>query len=94
MEVSIVTPKLVRVIYAVDDTDTKEKGASWVLMLEWPERRRSATIWSIRSSSSTPMCRRRPPTVSPVGVSFAVAEKDHPCADRVRDQVHQGEHLL
>ncbi|MDR2866062.1 MAG: DUF1743 domain-containing protein [Methanomassiliicoccaceae archaeon] len=29
-EVEIVTPKMVRVIIGVDDTDTKEKGASWV----------------------------------------------------------------
>ena len=33
LEVTISTPKMSRVIYAVDDTDTKEKGASWSMML-------------------------------------------------------------
>ena len=33
-EVEIVTPKMVRVIIGVDDTDTKEKGASWVTMMK------------------------------------------------------------
>jgi len=33
-EVEIVTPKMVRVIIGVDDTDTKEKGASWVMMMK------------------------------------------------------------
>ncbi|MDR0791148.1 MAG: DUF1743 domain-containing protein, partial [Methanomassiliicoccaceae archaeon] len=33
-EVEIITPKMVRVIIGVDDTDTKEKGASWVTMMK------------------------------------------------------------
>ena len=33
-EVEIVTPKMVRVIIGTDDTDTKEKGASWVTMMK------------------------------------------------------------
>ena len=33
-EVEIVTPKMVRVVIGVDDTDTKEKGASWVTMMK------------------------------------------------------------
>ena len=32
--VDIITPKLVRVIIGIDDTDTKEKGASWVASLK------------------------------------------------------------
>jgi len=32
-EVEIVTPKMVRIVIGVDDTDTKEKGASWVMMM-------------------------------------------------------------
>jgi methanogenesis imperfect marker protein 11 len=32
-EVEIITPKMVRVIIGADDTDTKEKGASWVTMM-------------------------------------------------------------
>ena len=34
LEVEIVTPKMVRVIIGVDDTDTKEKGATWVMMMK------------------------------------------------------------
>ena len=33
-EVEIVTPKMVRVIIGVDDTDTKDKGASWVTTMK------------------------------------------------------------
>jgi len=33
-EVEIITPKMVRVIIGVDDTDTKEKGASWVMTMK------------------------------------------------------------
>ncbi|MCL2143525.1 MAG: DUF1743 domain-containing protein [Methanomassiliicoccaceae archaeon] len=33
-EVEIITPKMVRVIIGADDTDTKEKGASWVMMMK------------------------------------------------------------
>lgn len=32
--VDIITPKMVRVIVGVDDTDTKEKGASWVTSMK------------------------------------------------------------
>ncbi|MCL2711778.1 MAG: DUF1743 domain-containing protein [Methanomassiliicoccaceae archaeon] len=32
-EVEIITPKMIRVVIGVDDTDTKEKGASWVTMM-------------------------------------------------------------
>jgi len=41
IEVRIRTPKMVRMVYGVDDTDTKEKGASWALMLQMA---REATI--------------------------------------------------
>jgi len=33
-EVEIVTPKMIRVVIGVDDTDTKEKGASWVMTMK------------------------------------------------------------
>lgn len=34
VEITIVTRKMKRLIIGIDDTDSKEKGASWVLMLE------------------------------------------------------------
>jgi methanogenesis imperfect marker protein 11 len=34
VEITIVTKKMKRLIIGIDDTDSKEKGASWVLMLE------------------------------------------------------------
>ena len=33
-DVEIITPKMIRVVIGVDDTDTKEKGASWVLTMK------------------------------------------------------------
>jgi methanogenesis imperfect marker protein 11 len=34
IEVTVVTPKLVRVVIGVDDTDTKERGATWASVLK------------------------------------------------------------
>ena len=34
IEVTVSTPKLTRVVFGLDQTDTREKGASWVLMLK------------------------------------------------------------
>ncbi|MBI0582761.1 MAG: DUF1743 domain-containing protein [Methanomassiliicoccus sp.] len=78
VEVSVVTPKLVRVIYAVDDTDTKEKGASWVLMLNLA---RSATVGHYlehKIVQLNPNVPEKTTNCVAVGVSFAVAEKDVP----------------
>jgi methanogenesis imperfect marker protein 11 len=78
VEVSIVTPKLVRVIYAVDDTDTKERGASWVLMLRMAREAVIGHYLEHKIVQLNPNVPEKTTNCVSVGVSFAVAEKDIP----------------
>ncbi len=78
VEVSVVTPKLVRVIYAVDDTDTKEKGASWVLMLQMAREIKLGHHLEHKIVQLNPNVPEKTTNCVAVGVSFAVAEKDIP----------------
>ena len=78
VEVSIATPKLVRVIYAVDDTDTKEKGASWVLMLRMARECPIGHYLEHKIVQLNPNVPEKTTNCVSVGVSFAVAEKDAP----------------
>lgn len=78
VEVSVVTPKLVRVIYAVDDTDTKEKGASWVLMLRMAREAPVGHYLEHKIVQLNPNVPEKTTNCVAVGVSFAVAERDIP----------------
>lgn len=78
VEVSITTPKLVRVIFAVDDTDTKEKGASWVLMLRMARECPVGHYLEHKIIQLNPNVPEKTTNCVSVGVSFAVAEKDIP----------------
>ncbi len=78
VEVSVVTPKLVRVIYAVDDTDTKEKGASWVLMLQMAREIKCGHYLEHKIVQLNPNVPEKTTNCVAVGVSFAVAESDVP----------------
>jgi methanogenesis imperfect marker protein 11 len=78
VEVSITTPKLVRIIYAVDDTDTKEKGASWVLMLRMARECPVGHYLEHKIVQLNPNVPEKTTNCVAVGVSFAVAEKDIP----------------
>lgn len=78
IEVTISTPKMVRAVFAVDDTDTRERGASWVLMLK---AARSAPVGHLllhRIVQLNPEVKEKTTQCVAVGVSFAVAEKDLP----------------
>lgn len=78
VEVSVVTPRLVRVIYAVDDTDTKEKGASWVLMLKLAREMKMGHYLEHKIVQLNPNVPEKTTNCVAVGVSFAVPEKDVP----------------
>jgi methanogenesis imperfect marker protein 11 len=76
IEVTISTPKMVRAIFAVDDTDTKEKGASWVLMLNCA---RSAPVGHFLVHRIVQLCpdvKEKTTQCVSVGISFAVMERD------------------
>jgi len=78
IEVTISTPKMVRAIFAADDTDTREKGATWVLMLK---AARSAPVGHLllhRIVQLNPNVKEKTTQCVAVGVSFAVAERDLP----------------
>lgn len=76
IEVTVVTPKLVRVILAVDDTDTKEKGASWVLMLRVARSCPIGHLLEHKVVQLNPNVPEKTTNCVSVGVSFAVPEKD------------------
>ncbi|KQM12345.1 hypothetical protein AOA80_02825 [Methanomassiliicoccales archaeon RumEn M1] len=76
IEVSVVTPKMVRVIYAVDDTDTKEKGASWVLMLKMANSAPLGHYLEHKIVQLNPDVPEKTTNCVAVGVSFAVEPKD------------------
>ncbi|MCU0860998.1 MAG: hypothetical protein MUE65_01600 [Methanomassiliicoccales archaeon] len=76
IEVTISTPKMVRAIFAVDDTDTKEKGASWVLMLKTAREAPVGHMLEHRIVQLNPNVKEKTTQCVSVGVSFAVKEKD------------------
>lgn len=74
--VNIYTPKLVRVVYAADDTDTKEKGASWVLMLKMAKSAPYGKFLEHKITQLNPNVPEKTTNCAAVGVSFAVKEDE------------------
>ena len=76
--VDIITPKMVRVIVGVDDTDTKERGASWVtsmkLGLECPIGR----FIEHKIIQLNPKAPNKTTNCCSTAVSFAVREEEVP----------------
>lgn len=78
IEVTIATPKMIRAVFAVDDTDTKEKGASWVLMLKAAREAPVGHLLVHKIVQLNPDVKEKTTQCVAVGVSFAVIEKDFP----------------
>ncbi len=78
IEVTIATPKMIRAVFAVDDTDTKEKGASWVLMLKAAREAPVGHLLVHKIVQLNPNVKEKTTQCVAVGVSFAVIEKDFP----------------
>lgn len=78
IEVTIATPKMIRAVFAVDDTDTKEKGASWVLMLKAAREAPVGHLLMHKIVQLNPNVKEKTTQCVAVGVSFAVIEKDFP----------------
>ncbi|NLK25916.1 MAG: hypothetical protein GX307_04990 [Euryarchaeota archaeon] len=76
VEVSVVTPKMVRVVYAVDDTDTKEKGASWVLMLNMARSAPIGHFLEHKIVQLNPNVPEKTTNCVAVAASFAVKPED------------------
>ncbi len=73
--VMLVTKKLARVVYAIDDTDTKYSGATWALALRMarePSIARIATMLDHKIVQLNPDVKEKTTNCCATGVSFAV----------------------
>jgi methanogenesis imperfect marker protein 11 len=76
IEVTVTTPKLVRVVIAVDDTDTKEKGASWVLLLKTARTCPIGHFLQHKIVQLNPNVPEKTTNCVSVAVSFAIKEDE------------------
>ncbi|MFA6804808.1 MAG: DUF1743 domain-containing protein [Candidatus Methanomethylophilaceae archaeon] len=78
VNVDIITPKRVRVIIGMDDTDTKEKGASWVVSLKLGESCPIGKFIEHRIIQLNPKVPNKTTNCCSTAVSFAVKEEEIP----------------
>lgn len=76
--VDIITPKLVRVIIGIDDTDTKEKGASWVVSLKLGMSCPYGRFLEHKIIQLNPKAPNKTTNCCSTAVSFAVREEEIP----------------
>ncbi|MCL1811014.1 MAG: DUF1743 domain-containing protein [Methanomassiliicoccaceae archaeon] len=76
--VDIITPKTVRVIVGVDDTDTKEKGASWVATLKMGSTCPIGSFIEHKIIQLNPKVPNKTTNCCSTAVSFAVKEEEIP----------------
>ncbi len=80
VEVTVVSKKLKRLVFGVDDTDSKEKGASWVLMLNLMNSMPIAKPILHKIIQLNPKVPEKTTSCVAIGASFACEEKDIPLA--------------
>jgi methanogenesis imperfect marker protein 11 len=76
VEVTVVSKKYKRLIFGVDDTDSKEKGASWVLMLNLLSSMPHAKPLLHKIIQLNPKVPEKTTSCVSIGISFACQEKD------------------
>lgn len=76
--VDIITPKLVRVIIGIDDTDTKEQGASWVTSLKLGTTCPIGRFIEHKIIQLNPKVPNKTTNCCSTAVSFAVREEEIP----------------
>ena len=76
--VDIITPKLVRVIIGIDDTDTKEKGASWVTSMKLGTTCPIGRFIEHKIIQLNPKVPHKTTNCCSTAVSFAVREEEVP----------------
>jgi methanogenesis imperfect marker protein 11 len=76
IEVTVVTPKLVRVIIGVDDTDTREKGATWASVLKLARSCPVGHFLEHKIIQLNPEAPEKTTNCTSSAVSFAIAEKE------------------
>ncbi|HEY3421379.1 MAG TPA: hypothetical protein VGK23_12580 [Methanomassiliicoccales archaeon] len=76
IEVTVVTPKMVRLIIGVDDTDTREKGATWASALKLARACPIGHFLEHKIIQLNPDAPEKTSNCTSSAVSFAVPEKD------------------
>ncbi|MBR2254228.1 MAG: DUF1743 domain-containing protein, partial [Candidatus Methanomethylophilaceae archaeon] len=76
--VDIITPKLVRLVIGIDDTDTKEKGASWVTALRLGTTCPIGHFLDHKIIQLNPKAPNKTTNCCSTAVSFAVREEEIP----------------
>jgi methanogenesis imperfect marker protein 11 len=99
VEVTIITRKMVRVIFSADDTDTKEKGATWAMMLKAGRSCPIGRFLEHKIIQLNPKVPNKTTNCVSVGISFAVEEKDVErlidwIADYVRENTYSDDTTL
>ncbi|MDR0309471.1 MAG: DUF1743 domain-containing protein [Candidatus Methanoplasma sp.] len=89
--VDIITPKTVRVIVGIDDTDTKERGASWVAAMKMGSSCPIGSFIDHKIIQLNPKVPHKTTNCCSTAVSFAVKEEDIPalieyCTEFVRKE--------
>lgn len=76
VEVKLVTPLHRRLIIGIDDTDTKEKGATWVLGLNLAKEMPAGIFLSHKIIQLNPHAPQKTTNCASTGLSFAVRPED------------------
>ena len=76
VEITVVSKKLTRLLIGIDDTDSKEKGASWVLMLELMNAMPYAKPLFHKIIQLNPNVPEKTTSCVSIGASFAVEDKN------------------
>jgi methanogenesis imperfect marker protein 11 len=76
VEITIVTRKTKRLIIGIDDTDSKEKGASWVLMLELMNSMPHAKALQHKIIQLNPNVPEKTTSCVSIAASFAVEDEN------------------
>jgi methanogenesis imperfect marker protein 11 len=76
IEVTVVTPKLVRLVIGVDDTDTKEKGATWASVLKMARACTIGHFLEHKIIQLNPEAPNKTTNCTSSAVSFAVREEE------------------
>lgn len=76
VEITIVTRKMKRLIIGIDDTDSKEKGASWVLMLELMSAMPFGKPLNHKIIQLNPKVPEKTTSCVSIAASFAVEDQD------------------
>ena len=97
--VDIITPKMVRVIIGIDDTDTKEKGASWVVSLKLGMECPIGRFLEHKIIQLNPKVPNKTTNCCSTAVSFAVKEEEIPAlieyaVDFVRKQCYSEDAVI